>query len=497
QSNGSGYVLHGTPPFVINGSIREPSYTFNGTGVCITSITDSTGCPGVVVNPPIVPGSIPSTGETVCAGGAPATIVGLMPFGGGDGQLAYSWYKDNVLIPGATDANYTPPSTLAPGTYVYTRKVNDRTCGVAPLASTGSWRLIVGEAPATTLTASSPTVCEGAAVTLTATAGAASYSFNGGAWLAGNTTTVTVTATTVYTVKARSAAGCESAEAATTVTANAVPAITLASGSTAQTITAGSSISQIEYTTANASGAIATGLPDGVIGAWASNTYTISGTPSSIGTYSYTVTATTANGCPNDSVRGTITVNITCEPSTITLGTVGFTSTDTYTWNGLMVSSPVTATYCNNRSHTLFNGGSSVTMYYADCAVNAFSGGRGNWFSWCMVKQYADMLCPSPWRVPTPEDWCTLISSWYACPGGDGTNLTLQKGWTYQGAIITAGTAERANSDTWHWTADDNNGASLHTAYAHMDSNNWICMYVVEREPKNRGYSLRCVQDAP
>ncbi|MDR0667118.1 MAG: hypothetical protein LBF90_00675, partial [Prevotellaceae bacterium] len=148
QSNGGGYALRGTPPFVINGSIREPSYTFDDSGVCITSITDSTGCPGVVVNAPIVPGSIPTTGDTVCAGGTPATIVGLMPFGGGDGQLAYSWYKDNVLIPDATDANYTPPSTLAPGTYVYTRKVNDRTCGVAPLASEGSWALIVGEAPA-------------------------------------------------------------------------------------------------------------------------------------------------------------------------------------------------------------------------------------------------------------------------------------------------------------------------------------------------------------
>ncbi|MDR0729195.1 MAG: hypothetical protein LBF19_03605, partial [Prevotellaceae bacterium] len=68
--SGGGYALKGTPPFIINGAIIEPSHTF-GAGVCITSITDSTGCPGFVINPPIVTGSILTTGETVCVGGIP------------------------------------------------------------------------------------------------------------------------------------------------------------------------------------------------------------------------------------------------------------------------------------------------------------------------------------------------------------------------------------------------------------------------------------------
>ncbi|MDR0666986.1 MAG: hypothetical protein LBF90_00005, partial [Prevotellaceae bacterium] len=367
QSNGSGYVLHGTPPFVINGSIREPSYTFNSTGVCITSITDSTGCPGFVVNPPIVPGSIPSTGETVCAGAAPATIVGLMPFGGGDGQLAYSWYKDNVLIPDATGANYTPPPADAAtaGTYVYTRKVNDRTCGVAPLASEGSWALIVGEAPATTLTASSPTVCEGAAVTLTATAGAASYSFNGDAWLAGNTTTVTVTATTVYTVKARSAAGCESAEATTTVTANAVPTVSASSptrcgaGTVLLTATAANTTTPCSYTWTVA-GAAPVITP--------TNTYTTPSFATSGAARTYSVFITNDSGCTSTVANGTFMVHVIptieasspthCGPGNVELMTAAnnLVSPCTYTWNIENRAAPI-MTEC---------GYVSLTMYFAE-----------------------------------------------------------------------------------------------------------------------------------
>ncbi|MDR2361741.1 MAG: hypothetical protein LBD91_03340, partial [Prevotellaceae bacterium] len=87
----------------------------------------------------------------------------------------------------------------------------------------GSWALTVEAAPTNiTLTASSTTVCAGTPVTLTASAtGAASYSFNGGNnWQAGSTAIVTVNSDTTFTVKARSALGCESAEATTTVYLN-------------------------------------------------------------------------------------------------------------------------------------------------------------------------------------------------------------------------------------------------------------------------------------
>jgi hypothetical protein len=92
--------------------------------------------------------------------------------------------------------------------------------------------ITVQAAPTVSLSASSATVCGGTLVTLTATAGASSYSFNNGVWQTGNTTNVTVDNTTTYTVKARSPLGCETATAASaTVAVQAAPTITLSASS--------------------------------------------------------------------------------------------------------------------------------------------------------------------------------------------------------------------------------------------------------------------------
>ncbi|MDR0728809.1 MAG: hypothetical protein LBF19_01620, partial [Prevotellaceae bacterium] len=217
--SGGGYTLKGTPPFIINGAIIEPSHTF-GAGVCITSITDSTGCPGFVVNPPIVTGSILTTGDTVCVGGVPKPITGIMPFSGGDGQLAYSWYKDGILIPDETGADYTPPDTLMPGVYTYTRKVNDRTCNITPLASDGSWVLTVGDYP--TISATEPTdqsVCPGTPVTLSVPAQAGVtytwYNVGGSSLTAGNNYT-TGTSGSYYAV-ATNSSGCTATSRTATI----------------------------------------------------------------------------------------------------------------------------------------------------------------------------------------------------------------------------------------------------------------------------------------
>ncbi|MDN3675839.1 choice-of-anchor D domain-containing protein [Flavobacterium paronense] len=85
--------------------------------------------------------------------------------------------------------------------------------------------------------------------------------------------------------------------------------ITLSSavGTDAQTKCINSAITDITYTTTGATGASISGLPTGVTGAWASNVYTINGTPSVAGTYNYTITLT--GGCgPTVTKTGSITV---------------------------------------------------------------------------------------------------------------------------------------------------------------------------------------------
>jgi hypothetical protein len=67
-------------------------------------------------------------------------------------------------------------------------------------------------------------------------------------------------------------------------------------------------LTAITHTTTGATGiGSATGLPAGVTAAWASNTITISGTPTVDGTFNYSIPLT--GGCGSVSATGTITVN--------------------------------------------------------------------------------------------------------------------------------------------------------------------------------------------
>ena len=81
------------------------------------------------------------------------------------------------------------------------------------------------------------------------------------------------------------------------------------SGSTTQTVAAGESIADFYFTVAGATGAMVTGLPDGVTGTLKGSDYYISGTVSATaaaGAYKFTVTTTGAT--TNASKSGTITV---------------------------------------------------------------------------------------------------------------------------------------------------------------------------------------------
>ena len=69
-----------------------------------------------------------------------------------------------------------------------------------------------------------------------------------------------------------------------------------------------SAITTITLATTGATGATVTGLPAGVSYSWLNNILTISGTPTTSGTFPYTVTTT--GGCPPATTTGTITVTV-------------------------------------------------------------------------------------------------------------------------------------------------------------------------------------------
>jgi uncharacterized protein (TIGR02145 family) len=416
---GGGYTLHGTPPFIINGNIRETAHTF-AAGTCIHTITDSTGCPGFVVNVPMAAGEIASDGEVLCSGSTPGVIDNVTPAGGGDQSIIYSWYKDGGLISDATSESYTPPSTDAAqvGAHTYTRRVQDHTCFTTPVPSAGSWVLTIQ---------SPPTI----------------------AWASG--------------------------------------------GAVSQSVTAGAAMTTIVFTTTGASSVTSSGLPNGVSGSWSGSDYTISGIPTVTGTYPYSLSTISPDGCPEATVNGTITVTAAvtgCQPSNIVLGTVGFQNSNTWVVGAQTWSAAVTATYCQK---TAFNGG-SANSYSADCRENTFAG--GNFFSWCMVAQYGAQLCPSPWRVPAAADFVQLFQHYGLTQSGSNSNVSsvLVNSWGAACAGYITGSNWMMRGEIIDcWSGDAVNAGSA-IALSVWCISSWRCNANIAHS-KETGEQLRCVRD--
>ncbi|MFZ4542935.1 MAG: hypothetical protein ACOYOA_02725 [Saprospiraceae bacterium] len=123
--------------------------------------------------------------------------------------------------------------------------------------------------------------------------------------------TTVLTNATHYFASQNPTGACESVDRLdVAVTITPLPAIALSSATNTdnQTLCPDIALTTIAYTVSNATGANVSGLPSGLTGSYSGGIFTISGTPSEPGTFSYTVTS--SGGCaPDASAAGTITVN--------------------------------------------------------------------------------------------------------------------------------------------------------------------------------------------
>ena len=227
-----------------------------------------------------------------------------------------------------------------------------------------------------------------------------------------------------------------------------------------------------------------------------------------------TITATTEDG--GHSVTYNIIIAATpagCNTANVTnfvFGAVTFASADVWTVDGTggrptqIWSDVVRENRCNGR--TAFNGGGAANAN-TDCrrAENSF---EGNYFTWCMVMRFADLLCPDDWRVPTAEDFAILhqnlgysaptsgssspmIPGTYMGDAGTGSNA-VTRGGIWGGARFTGNATDlTVPTSSAYWSST----SAISTGAAYSLSFSATTVFPQGNPSKNNGFALRCVRN--
>ncbi len=305
------------------------SGTFNYS-IPLTGNCGTVSATGTITVTPDNTVSAASSTPTVCINTAITNITHTTTLATGIGAatglpagVTASWASNTITISG------TPTVS---GTFNYSIPL---TGGCGTVTATGT----ITVTPSSSITLSSAvgtdaqTVCiNNAIVNITyAVTGATGATVTGlpagvtGNYVAGVVTisgTPTASGTFNYTITLTGGCGTVTATGTITVTTN-----NTAGASTPQTRCINTALSpNLTHTTTGATGiGAATGLPAGVTASWASNTITISGTPTASGTFNYSIPLT--GGC-GTTVNATGTITVT--PSNT--GTALINACDTYTW---------------------------------------------------------------------------------------------------------------------------------------------------------------------
>ena len=302
---------------------RTNTYTFTPDfGQCATITTML-----ITVNPlPTI--SYTSGSETLCKGESSANIV--FTYGGGangaDVTGLPAGLEFNVNTSNHTVA-ITGTTNVAAGTYNYTVTT---TGAVSPCENVSVTRTITVSDPATielTSGNSPQTVCEGSNITefvftYTGATGAEATNLPAGLTSSLNTTahTLTVsgtpTAAGTFTVTTTGATSpCSNVSTTATIAISDPAELTLLSDSPDAVLCVEVPWAEnIQYSFGGAAtGAVVTGLPDGITASVSGNVVTISGSPSlgvEAGEYDYTITTTgVEEPCENKSLPGTISIS--------------------------------------------------------------------------------------------------------------------------------------------------------------------------------------------
>jgi hypothetical protein len=419
----SSITFTGTPPFDLTlstGAISvQKGYELLGSQTLL-SFTDKTGAPGM-----IIPATYALTASDTgfCAESSDGVSFALQ---GTQKDVEYQLYRD--VTPVGTILTGTGSAATFSGTFyegVYTAQSVAGDAKYCQVTMTGSHNISRNPLP-TLWISQPPDVClNGGDIVFTATgSGMVEWvSTTDGGTVNENTVTYASGATTgTKTVTAQSAQTysgaptCYSSTVAQSATVNAIPTITCF-GNASQTVTINMAISPITYTTSNATSInLSEGsLPDGVSGSANGTTYTISGTPTSAGTFEYVITAMSASNC-SSSTSGTLVTGSFSPPHAY--------SAKIWQMGSYVVSDRIV--YEPASSCTMVSGGAYTSVGYTK------KDGLVVYSSTC-ARKIMSILCPSPWepltsqwiidaKIPAPSDWTSTL---HVDNGGIGYQTSL------------------------------------------------------------------------
>jgi uncharacterized protein (TIGR02145 family) len=201
----------------------------------------------------------------------------------------------------------------------------------------------------------------------------------------------------------------------------------------------------------------------------------------------------------------------TCNETTSISGkiTYGDTSNTDININAVTVGSQTWSAHvfvsgCNK---IFFNGGGGPggggPPFNSDCRKSTDGSGRsyynyqGDLFSWCAVVRYASSLCPSPWRVPTNTDFSTLDKALGGPGYSHGYSGVIPKYHNNWGGIIGQycgfdGTLF-IDSNEYYWSSEQYDavqGYSMHLNYLSVEPS----VRIQAKQYKMCGFTLRCVR---
>ncbi len=306
------------------------NFTVTTTGACVQTTASGTLTvdPDAALNLSSAPAT---TNQTVCVN-TPITAISYSVSGGGTGATISG-------LPAGVSGVYSAGTVTISGTPTVAGAFNYMVATTGTCLQDTAYGTITVTADATILLISAvgtdaQNVCENTAITaidyqvggggtgatFSGLPAGVSGSFSGGvATISG---TPTLAGVYSYTVNTTGSCIQTSATGSITVTVGSSALLTSGAGTDSQSVCVQTPIYDITYAIGgSASGATVSGLPSGVTSSFSGGVLTISGSPDSVGVYSYTVT-TTGGSCPSVSIGGSIQSTI----QTIALTSAPFTN---------------------------------------------------------------------------------------------------------------------------------------------------------------------------